>query len=201
MEFDDLIESIYVGNLSDLTNNHFYIHLTKEELDVIKEVLSKNPIFDVARVRKFSSYKDEVGFSKMKNIYVDFEKLNIENLFNYIFYILKINYRIDYLSFKDLLMAIELLKENDAYINLHIFNLEYLNKEEQTLINNMLYLNYEGMIMQMYVSDDFSLKSNVNSNGEIIESGRHYQVVEVKKPTYELKNIYTKPEVLEKKAS
>ena len=69
MEFDDLIESIYVGSLNEFTNNHFYIHLTKEELEVIKSVLSRNPVFDVARVRKYSTYKDEVGFEKMKNIY------------------------------------------------------------------------------------------------------------------------------------
>ena len=201
MEFDDLIESIYVGSQNNYTNNHFYIHLTKEELDVIKSVLSKNPIFEVARVRRYANYKDEVGFEKMKNIYIDFEKLNVENLFNYIFYVLKLNYRVDYLSFKDLLIALEILKENDVHINLHIFNLQSLNKEEQTLINNMLYINYNSMIMQMYVDDDFSLKSNVNSNGEVLESGIHYQVVEVKKPTYELKNVYTKPDILEKKAS
>lgn len=202
MEFEELLENLYIGNLSEnMTNNHMYIHLSKDQLLLIKSILEKNPIFEVTRPKRYSSYHvDEKEFETMDNIEVDFSKLNIANLFNYIFYALKINYRIDYLNVKDLLMFIEVLREKDKHLNLHIFNIDSLTREEQTLLNNLLFLNLNGVIMQIYVEDDYALRSEVNSNGEHLEEGVHYQVLSVKEPKFNIKNI-NRPDMLEKKAS
>ena len=46
MQFEEVLERIYVGEINETTNNHIYIHLSKDQLKIIREVLAQNPIFE-----------------------------------------------------------------------------------------------------------------------------------------------------------
>lgn len=189
MQFEEVLERIYVGEINDKTNNHIYIHLSKEQLLIIREILAKSPVFEPTNPNRYSMFYKNAEYPKMINIEVDFNCISITDLFSYILFRLGINYRLDFKSYKDLLLFIEILKSSSKNINLHLFNTNLLNEEETMLLNDLIIMNLTMIGMQVYLQDGKILNSEINERAEVIENGIHYEEVTVENPKFTLNTL------------
>ena len=194
MNFEELLESLYVGKIDTVTNNHMYMDLNKEALVTIREVLIENPNFSVINPTRNGMHYQENEYSELRNINVDFSKINIHDLLSYILFVLKIDLRIDFYSYQDLMLFIELVKRKGKGINLHLFNVNLLNEKEQKLLNSLMFLNLTSLCMQVYLEEGCLLQSRYDENDRELIEGEHFRVVSVDAPkfTIKLKNDYDK---------
>lgn len=189
MQFEEVLERIYVGEINETTNNHIYIHLSKDQLKIIREVLAQNPIFEPTNPNRYSMFFKNAEYGKMCNIEVDFNRITITDLLNYILFRLGIKYRIDFHSYKDLLLFIEVLKSTSKNINLHFFNTNLLNNKETELLNDLIIMNLTMIGMQIYLLDGKVLNSEVDERGNEVEAGVHYEEVPVEKQKFSVNTL------------
>lgn len=194
MKFEDLLESIYVGKLNKNTNNNIYLDLSKETLVSIRDFLRQNPDFTVINPTRNGMRFQEQEFYELRNIGVDFARINVKDLLSFILYILNIDLKIDYNSYEDLLLFLEVLKRKGKGINLHLFNVSLLDQNEQRKVNNLLFLNLTSMCMQVYLEEGSILKSKYDEKGREIIEEQHFNIINVESPKQAvvLKNEYDK---------
>lgn len=186
MTFEEVLQAIYVGKLST-TNNYIYMSLKKEELEILKEMIKKNPFFEPINSNYFLKSGDE-DFT-YNNVDIDFSSVNIKNMLTIILKNLGLNYDLNFGSFKDAMLFSEILKKYKKKVNLHLFNIRLLNEKEQQLINTLLFETMYAFAIQTYINELGEIKTNKTDNGKEVIPNLHYRVVDVE-PNYDLVKKY-----------
>lgn len=199
MQFEEVLESVYIGSLTNSrTNNHIYRNVTKDGIAILREIIEQNPTFEVTRPNKHDLFASVGHIKRMENIEIDFSIISIKDLFSYILYCLEIKESLDYNSFKDLLLFIKVLNKHGKFVNLHIFNASLLDDRDTSLLNSLIHLNLIGVGMQVYLEGDTVLRNGVTENGEELEHGVDHMDVSVETPRFIVK---LKNASMERKAS
>lgn len=198
MSFEQLLETIYASKLDGDTNNHIYQNLTKEELIVLRSLLKENPVSKVINPTRNGMHYVKNDIDELVNVEFDFEKYSIHDLLSYILFVLNIDIRINYFSYPDLLLFIEVLKRKGISINLHLFNSHLLTPEDTKLLNNLMIMNLNSLNMQVYLEENYNLNSKYDENEREVVEGTHYKKTNILAPSFTIK---LKNEYVEKKAS
>ena len=144
-------------------------------------------IEDIPKTTYVSFIGNNIESRDAHNVFIDFEKINVHDIFNYILSYLKrlnlldnnLDYELPFNRKIDVFRFQRILSNYDIVVQIIINNVNLLNTKDQMLLNELYYYNSPFFNVITFTKDHFSTYQL--QDGKMLDGREDYQMIEFEK--------------------
>ena len=177
MTLDYIILMLKETNLNTKTNNHIISGLNEKQIKEIIDMFSKTNSI----ITNYEDIKDEhiPNNNQIINIPIDLKKVEVNDIFNYIFNKLNISETLDFDNRLSVLKFIKYLFENEKIVRIIICNPSCGNSDDQKLLNELLFFTSYSYNVCYLLEDKNNIKTYSTTNGTMLDNRENYNPVKL----------------------